>query len=143
MIFLTKENILARITPNDLDVLTGGVDQMLDEPEADAIQEVSSYLSYRYKTAEIFAPGQGEEVKNALIKRITVDVLLYNLHTRVNPRNIPEKRVELRDDGISWLKMVANPRSEVSADFLPTKETENNRGVDISWGSRIKRNNHY
>jgi phage gp36-like protein len=143
MIFLTKAIILDRISETDLNVLTEGVDAALDSPEVDAIQEVSSYLNYRYDTALIFAPDQDETDKIPIIRRITTDVLLYNLHSKVNPRNVPEKRLQLRDDAISWLKMVADPRSEVSADFLPKKQTEENRGVDISWGSKPKRNNTY
>lgn len=144
MIYLTLANVLGRITQTDLDVLTEGDVLMLNEPELDAINEVSSYLSYRYETGQIFAPDQDDADKNPTIKRITVDILLYNLHTKVNPRNIPEKRIELRDDAIKWLSAVANPRSEMTADsFLPVKITEENRGVDISWGGRKKRNNHY
>lgn len=143
MVFLTQASILTRIKAEDLAVITEGVDAMLLEPELDAILEVSSYLSYRYDVDLIFAPDQLEATKNPTVKRIVTDILLYNLHNRVNPRNIPEKRVQLRDDAIKWLSMVANPRSEVTADFLPKKATEKGRGVDISYGSRPKRNNHY
>tara|TARA_R110000796_G_scaffold74629_11_gene167838 strand:- start:3503 stop:3934 length:432 start_codon:yes stop_codon:yes gene_type:complete len=143
MIYLIKEAILTRISLTDLNVLTEGDDDTLNDPELDAIQEVSSYLSYRYQTDLIFAPAQAEADKHAIIKRITVDILLYNLHSKVNPRNIPDKRIQLRDDAIKYLSEVANPRSEIQADFLPIKERPIGRGADISWGSRPKRNNNY
>jgi phage gp36-like protein len=143
MIYLTIDTVLARISLTDLNVLTESNDDSLNAPELDAIQEVSSYLSYRYKTDLIFAPEQAEEEKHAIINRITVDILLYNLHAKVNPRNIPDKRIQLRDDAIKYLSEVANPRSEIQADFLPIKERTLGRGADISWGSKPKRYNKY
>jgi len=135
----TKDEILTRIKINDLDVIIQGDDTLLDEPEADAMNEVSSYLSGRYDMEQIF----NAQTKDVTIKRIIIDVLLYNLHTRVNPRNIPEKRIQLRDDAISWLKLVANTRSNVTADFLPKRQFQDKKGTDISWNSRKKRDNSY
>jgi phage gp36-like protein len=143
MIYLKKDSILTRILPADLEVLTGGVDEILNLPELDAIQEVSSYLSYRYKTDLIFAPDQEESRKFPIIQRILIDILLYNLTNRLNPRNIPEKRIELREDALDYLKAVANPRSNVSADYLPIIEQEEERPTLTSWGSKQKRNNNY
>lgn len=139
LVFLTKADVLTRIKEKDLDAITESDDSKLDEPEADALLEFSSYISTRYDYAAILAL----ETKPAIIKRIIIDILLYNLHTRVNPKLIPEKRIELRDDAISWLKLVASPRSNVNADFLPLRDYGEKRGTDISWGSRKKRNNHY
>ena len=144
LIFLTKEEILTRITEVDLNVIISGDETLLDEPEADAIFEVSSYLAGRYDTDKIFYnPDDPAAPKNATIKRIVIDVALYNLHTRVNPRNIPEKRIQLRDDGISWLKLVQDVRSNVTADFLPLRDFGEDRGNDISWGSRKKNKHNY
>lgn len=143
MIYTTIAYVLTRITRIDLDAITGGADAMLDEPELEAIQEVSSYLSWRYDTSSIFAPDQEEADKHATMKRLVTDVLIYNLHNRVNPRNIPEKRIGLRDDAIGWLKLIASPRSEVEADFLPLKAFADKTGTDITWGSKTKRNNDY
>lgn len=139
--FVSKNDVLTRIKSADLDVITEGDDSLLIEPEADAIFEVSSYLSGRYDTDAVF--NAEAEARNATIKRIVIDVLIYNLHNRVNPRNIPEKRIQLRDDAIDWLKMVASVRSNVNADFLPKKDFGEKRGNDISWNSRPKRQNDY
>lgn len=139
--FVTKDDILTRISLTDLNVITQNDDNKLDEPEADAKNEVSSYLSSRYDTEAIFAAEEAN--RDSTIKRIIIDVLLYNLHNTVNPRNIPEKRIQLRDDAISWLGKVANPRSNVNADFLPLKDFGEKRGNDISWNSKTKRDNTY
>jgi phage gp36-like protein len=140
--FVTKANILTRITETDLNVITGGIDSQLDEPEADAINEIGSYIAARYDVDLIFNPATDAE-KDSTIKRMVIDVLLYNLHNTVNPRNIPEKRIQLRDDAISWLKKVADPRSNVKAYFLPLKDFGDKRGNDLSWGSNSKKMHKY
>lgn len=81
--------------------------------------------------------------RNALIKRYSVDIALYELHSRINPRNIPEFRIQRRDDAIAWLKLVQNPRNNVNADFLPAKDFGAQKGTDISWNSRHKQSNKY
>ena len=135
--FLKIEDILTRIKEDDLEVILEGNNSLLTEPEADAMNEVSSYLSGRYDMEQVF---QGSD---PTIKRIVTDVMIYNLHTRINPRNIPEKRIQLRDDAIDWLKLVASTRSNVTADFLPKRQFDEREGTDISWNSRPKRDNSY
>lgn len=83
------------------------------------------------------------EKRNALIKRYVIDVALYELHSRINPRNIPEFRIQRRDDAINWLKLVQNPRNNVDADFLPKRVFEDQNGNDISWNSKKKLNHDY
>jgi hypothetical protein len=82
--------------------------------------------------------------RNQQIKAYLVDITLYHLYSRINPRNIPELRM-IRYDGnspkqhggaIGWLKMVAG--GEVNAD-LP--EILPSQGVSIMGGSKPKRNN--
>jgi phage gp36-like protein len=144
MIYLTTDAILARISQTDLDYLTDASEGPLNESELDAIDEIGSYLNSRYDTAAIFAPDQAEEDKKPIIKRMLTDIVLYNLHLSANPRNIPEFRVQRRDDAIKWLKAVADPRSNVSADgILPRRDFGEKRGNDITWGSREKRKNDY
>ncbi|MGL4995630.1 MAG: hypothetical protein ACRC6G_05610, partial [Deefgea sp.] len=67
----------------------------------------------------IFEPG---DRRNALIKRHVINIALYELHSRINPRNIPEFRIQRRDDSIQWLKLVQNPRNNIDADFLPKRD---------------------
>jgi hypothetical protein len=81
--------------------------------------------------------------RNALIKRYAVDIVLYELHSRINPRNIPEFRIQRRDDAISWLKAVQDPRNNINADFLPSIDFGPSKGNDMSWGGRTKQVNKY
>ena len=86
------------------------------------------------------------DTRNALIKTYVTDITLYNLHSRINPRNIPDFRVGRRDDAIAFLKATADPRMNVHPDF-PTRDPDTddddgiNKGYDISWGSVTKTDN--
>lgn len=76
--------------------------------------------------------------RNKLVVMHLIDIVLYHLHSRINPRNIPEFRIQRRDDAISYLKMIA--RGQVSIDLdLITPEQGNN----ISYGSQPVNNNFY
>jgi phage gp36-like protein len=231
MAFLIKRDYFILIDEEDLNVVSyssnEGVsaDAIIEETEANVIQEISSYLSGRYDVAKIFFPvieyvggetfkagdfiylnapklevgslaiGQlvtktdgkvyrittagtdqtavflaigtagryytalvdtnaedlfsdatkfetGEK-RNALMKRHVVNIALYELHSRINPRNIPEFRIQRRDDSVSWLKMVQNPRNNVDADFLPKRDLGLQKGNDISWNSKQKLSHDY
>jgi hypothetical protein len=189
MAFLLKRDYFILIDSEDLNVVTYSADEgttadlIIEETEANVIQEISSYLSGRYDVAKIFfqtgEPLDGEtlnagdfffkagkyykalvdtsaedlltdetkfkigDTRNALIKRQVIDIVLYELHSRINPRNIPEFRIQRRDDAIGWLKLVQNPRNNVDADFLPVKVFEPKTGNDISWNSKKKLTHDY
>ncbi|MCD6017268.1 MAG: Carbohydrate-binding CenC domain protein [Bacteroidetes bacterium] len=84
--------------------------------------------------------------RNQQIVMYMVDITLYHLHSRINPRQIPEVRM-IRYDGanafqsggaIGWLKKVAS--GDVTA-ALPTITPE--QGVSIRWGSITRNTNNY
>lgn len=77
--------------------------------------------------------------RNEQIKMYTIDIALYHLHSRINPRNIPDFRIARRDEAINWLKMIA--KGTISAD-LPI-HTNNERGQNINFGSKPKLKNDY
>ena len=83
------------------------------------------------------------EKRNALIKRYVIDIVLYELHSRINPRNTPEFRIQRRDDAIKWLVSVQNPRNNIDADFLPKRVFEVQNGNDVSWNSKKKLSHDY
>ena len=145
MIYFTKNDFLERIKSSNLEVITEGDDSLLNSYELDAVNEVSSYLSHNYDTGAIFVPKEIQLVPlNSTIKRMTIDIALYNLHnSRVNPRNIPENIVQKRDDAIRWLKDVANPKSMVEANFLPLRDYPEKSNNAMAWGSKPKKYNTY
>lgn len=80
--------------------------------------------------------------RDKLLKRQAVDLTLYELHTRIKPRQIPEHRIAKRDDAIKYLTDAANPRKNIYLD-LPLVDHGTNRGNDISFGSNDKQTHSY
>lgn len=76
----------------------------------------------------------GSDPRKKILVRYHVDIALYELHSRVSPRNIPTYRIDRRDDAINWLKSVADPRKNITPDF-PLIVHDENKGNDISWNS--------
>lgn len=77
--------------------------------------------------------------RDALLVRLMVDLMLYELHSRINPRMIPELRVQRRDDVIKYLSSVADPRKNIDPGF-PLIDFGTDRGVDISFGVTTNNN---
>jgi hypothetical protein len=84
--------------------------------------------------------------RNQQIVMYLIDCVLYHLHSRINPRNIPELRA-IRYDGansfqsggvIGWLKKVGS--DDVTAD-LPKIIPQ--QGISIRWGSNTRNTNTY
>lgn len=84
--------------------------------------------------------------RNQLIVMYLIDITLYHLHARINPRNTPELRA-IRYDGnnalqtggaIGWLKKVAD--GMITADLPQIYALQGNR---IRYGSVTKNTNNY
>lgn len=80
------------------------------------------------------------DTRNQLIKMHLIDMVLYHLHSRINPRNIPDFRIARRDDCIKWLDMVAKGKITVN---LPVIEDPANEGLKIKWASNETFNHNY
>lgn len=78
------------------------------------------------------------DARNQQIVLYLLDITLYHLHSRINPRNIPDLRKERYDGNheyqiggaIGWLKKVAS--GDINAD-LPEISPE--QGTSIRWGN--------
>jgi len=66
------------------------------------------------------------------------DIVLYHLHSRIAPRNIPELRVKRYDDAIAWLKMCADGSITPNLPLIQPKQ-----GSRIRYGGNIKQINSY
>lgn len=88
-----------------------------------------------------FAKGDN---RNPLIVQFLIDIVLYHLHCRISPRQIPDHRITRFDGGnsfqsggaIGWLKRVAS--GDVSVEIPKLSPST---GASIMWGSNLKNNN--
>lgn len=79
--------------------------------------------------------------RDPLLCRQLCDLVLYELHSRINPRFIPEHRVQRRDDAIKFLRDCADPRKNLGLNF-PLPVPVDGKGFDISFGNSALTNNH-
>jgi len=78
--------------------------------------------------------------RNAEMVQYIVEVVLYHVHSRIAPRNIPNLRVKRYDEIISWLKNAS--KGDWLTASLP--KIQPNSGMRTRWGSKLaKQNNTY
>jgi Protein of unknown function (DUF1320) len=83
-----------------------------------------------------FIPGDN---RSQMLVLYMIDMVLYHLHSRISPRNIPEIRAERYEAAKSWLKNVARG-NDITAP-IPKKQPP--QGRRIRSGSNIKNQNGY
>lgn len=139
--FITSADFDSSIYTEILTALTRDTDNTatLDEWINAAVEEMAGYLNARYDTAAIFgATGTG---RNASLVARCKHIVLYYVHSKGNPRNIPDIRVKLYDDTIAWLKEVRD--GLVVPPGLPILAKDDGGSKYIRYSSNDRRNNHY
>lgn len=76
--------------------------------------------------------------RSAQMVQYMIDVCLYHIHSRIAPRNIPQLRVDRRDEAVKWLKMAGDGSITAS---LPIKQPK--QGGRIRYGGNVKNANSY
>lgn len=108
--------------------------------ELAAEAELVSYLSARYDTVAIFS-ATGTD-RNAVIVMLYVDMVLYHLHARISPEQVPTLRAERYRAAKDWLKAVA--KQEINPALpLPTDTDGNNPKEEVRYGSNPARSHHF
>ncbi|QKG56993.1 DUF1320 family protein [Hymenobacter sp. BRD128] len=122
MSFLTPDDYGLQIRDEIRGLLTDGNDVLLSKAALAAQTEMESYLRGRFDVAKVFGalgavaavpasgttpavPAQPDQ-RNPQIVMYLVDMALYHMHSRQNPRNVPTIRQDRYDHAIDWLKMV-------------------------------------
>lgn len=105
MYFLNKHDLRDKITDTDLKVVTGGIDALLDSAELKAMAEIDSYLRTTYDMPKSWAKKNA--ARNLLLIQYATIVLLYHLHARVSPGNVPQSRLYEYDAVLKTLKEMA------------------------------------
>lgn len=138
MPFLTDSDYLDQIKATQLSVITENTLSIRQTAEAAAEAQMRSRLAVRYAVDSIFsATGTA---RNAEVVMYMVDMVLYHLHSRINPGQVPELRKERYADALDWLNKVS------AGDFLPDLPKVGDAdgdGVDdknvVQWGGRAPR----
>lgn len=143
MIFLTEDDFKTQIREDILSKITDANPLLLDEMELAAIEEITSYL-HRYDTAATFATT--DTARSRLLVMYCVDVMLYHLHSRINPRQIPELRFVRYEAAKKWLESVS--KGLIIASIPKLNDDTDGDGISDSLGTMKiftfpKRSNNY
>ena len=137
MDFLTSDDFKKQIKDQFLEQITEQDSTLLDRSEIAAIEEMCSYLSQRYDVEEIFS--QSGDDRNPLIIQYLVDIMLYHLHSRITPRNVPQIRIDRYNTSLVWLDKV---NEGVLNPALPHKnDPETGQKVPFRFGGPEKQGN--
>jgi len=74
-----------------------------------------------------------------LLRTYVIDITLYHAHSRIQPRNIPEWRIQRRDDAIDFLKQVK--KGDITLNLPIYSDTS--IGQRISYGGNDKIENYF
>jgi len=74
---------------------------------------------------------------------VVLDIALFHIHKRINPRNIPELRIDAYEAAITWLEMIANDKITPTLPKLALDEDDREPGAAIQFGSQAKQNLKY
>jgi phage gp36-like protein len=139
MPFINKSDYFKQIKEEVFDQIIEDSNQIRLDAELAGQSEMESYLRDRFDVAQIF--NKTGAARHPLILLYLIDIVLYHIHSRINPINIPDIRQVRYDNAIEWLKKVS--KGEISPD-LPTKEDEEGNTATLwKMGSNKKFNSEY
>jgi phage gp36-like protein len=133
MAYCAQADLEEQISPAELIELTddagaGAVDAtVVARAVADADAEIDSYCGGRYTLP--FSPVP------VMIRKLSVDVALYNLHTRRSFAKAPEERQKRYDNAIRFLRDVSKGLISLGADEPARTDTSNS--VEMTGNDRI------
>ena len=115
----------------------------------DVIYYEPNNLTYQANTLNsgqnpIDFPGLWTEIqdpRNPMIKKHVIDWALYDINTRLNPRNIPEIRLLRREQSETWLNRIS--KGQINAGNLPKISPEEDQDGPILYGSETKNQNSF
>lgn len=141
--FITQENLVSCIKQEFYNNLVAGLSQSdLDRIEAAALKMVFDKLRHRFDVDAIKTAGE----KDASIVQWVINIMLYNLHRRNNPRGIPENIATDYDSTITWLNDIRDLKEHPDLPLLIGEDGEEDLGSnDLRFGSNptIERGDFY
>lgn len=134
MAFVTEADYKKQIKEDVLEQIIEEDDSIRLSAEDAAQSEMESYLNQRYDVANIF--NKMGAARNALVMLYYIDIVLYHIHSRINPHMIPDLRTKRYEQAIQWLRDVGTGKI---APNLPRKVDEEGQPETGSrFGSNIK-----
>lgn len=131
--FLIDSDYNMLVSPDDLDVLQSYDENVRENAEKTAIEQIKGYLRSRYDVDALF-DDVDEDERHPMLIACVVDIVLYTLYSSLPGRMMPEIRQIRYDNVINWLKDVH--KGIVVPDF-PTVDDDDGEDINnpLKWGS--------
>lgn len=139
--FVKTEDYKVVIGEPALAVLTRIDPATLSNAEAEAREEISSYLRPKYDCSAIFA-AEGA-ARNPLIVMYTVDIALYHLSASTQQRMGAEVRKERYERATKWLEGVARGMILPDLPLAGGSGTDGSSPSSFSYGCQKKQTNNW
>ncbi|MDJ1494170.1 DUF1320 family protein [Cytophagaceae bacterium DM2B3-1] len=140
MMFLTLEDFKSQAKLDLVDRIIQNDHGILFQSELATITEMQSYLGIKYDVANVF--NRIGTDRNALIVMYAVDILLYHIHSRLTPNQVPQIRMDRYDAAINWLKDAGSGKLVIDLPLKPVVESTTAKG-NIIYSGEVKRNNRF
>lgn len=139
MAFLTDDDYKDQVKDSVLATIIENTSSLRTKAENKAQAQLTSALNVRYDVAAVFAAAG--DARNSEVVMYMVDMVLYHLHSRINPGQVPELRKERYQDAMDWMKMVASGKLEPDLP-KPSGSLEGTK-LDVQYGGRAPRQPYY
>jgi len=146
--YITLDDIYKTYPQESLDKLTGSDNTIVDAEELTVIEDVKGYLRARYDVDAIFATEAAD--RNKKLIQVIVDIMVYNLLSRLNNADIPSMRKE-RFDGndprqtggaMGWLKAVAKGTIQPDLPLNDDNQTDQTGNIVIYGDAEDSKDDH-
>ena len=102
--FITEEDYRVVIGENALKVVSQASQEIRDNAEQEACEEIAGYIRPKYDTEAVFS-AEGEN-RNRLVVMYTADIALYHMIAAMPQKMGSEIRKERYERAIKWLEGV-------------------------------------
>lgn len=108
--FLETDDFKETIKDSILETVLDDEPDALEEADKNAKELVASYLNGIYNTDSIFSETGTD--RHPTIVSLVLDIAMYRLHKRINPRQIPDIRRIGYEDAMALLKAIQKRESQ-------------------------------
>lgn len=133
--FVTDQDYSVLIGTQALNVISQISAENRNNAEAEAVEEIASYLRPKYDTDAIFS-AEGDN-RNRLIVMYTADIAIYHMQASAPQKMGMEIRKERYERAIKWLEGVQ--AGKIVPDLpIATDDDGNTVGMPLVYGSQKK-----
>lgn len=139
MSFITAEELKTHLYSDNVDLISGGDDTIIEAAIDGAIQESKGYLGAYDKTAIFDATGTD---RNSLLLIFVKDIAVWHFLNLSNAGTELDLRQSRYERAIDWHKAVQ--KGQVTPDLPKATDTTGANSADlITFGSNQQRNQHF